>query len=113
MRWSSFAGWFRPAPRRRSHRRRLPARIWRPRLETLESRNLLTNFVVVLATDNGGAAGQKVTATSGDLRYCIEQADATHTATSDTITFSSTVSKNPQTITLNSTTGPLAATPIR
>jgi hypothetical protein len=62
---------------------------------------------VVLATDSGSPAGQKVTATSGDLRYCIEQADAAHSATSDTILFSPTLFATPQTITLNKANGPL------
>src|SRR5262252_6943368 len=73
-----------------ANRRRAPARSYRPRLELLETRELLSTFTIVLATDNGGPAGQKVTATTGDLRYCIEQADASHTATTDTIGFSST-----------------------
>src|SRR5262249_13590809 len=44
---------------------------------------------------------------TGDLRYCIEQADAVHSAATDTITFSATVFGTPQTITLKSSTGPL------
>src|SRR6516165_1309127 len=79
----------------------------RPRLEALETRQLLSTFTVVLATDNGGSAGQQVTATSGDLRYCIEQADAAHSATSDTINFSPTLFSTPQTITLKKANGPL------
>jgi len=84
--------------------RRGPARSYRPRLEALETRQLLSSFIVVLTTDNGGQTGQRVTATAGDLRYCIEQADALHSATTDTISFSPTVFGTPQTITLNSTT---------
>jgi hypothetical protein len=80
---------------------------YRPRLEALETRQLLSSFTVVLATDNGGSAGQQVTATSGDLRYCIEQADAAHSATSDTINFSPTLFATPQTITLKKANGPL------
>jgi hypothetical protein len=76
-------------------------------LEGLETRQLLSTFTVVLASDAGGAAGQKVTATTGDLRYCIEQADAAHTATADTIRFSASLFGTPQTIALNSGTGPL------
>jgi hypothetical protein len=74
-------------------------------LEALEGRELLSTFTVVLTTDSGGAGGQKVTATTGDLRYCIDQADATHAALTDTVHFSST--GTPQTITLNSANGPL------
>jgi hypothetical protein len=73
----------------------------------LEDRQLLTSFLVVLGTDNGGPSGQKVTATSGDLRYCVEQADAAHTATSDSIGFSSKLTNKPHTIILNSANGPL------
>ena len=87
--------------------RRGPARSYRPRLEALETRQLLSTFTVVLATDSGGPTGQRVTATTSDLRYCIEQADAAHSATSDTISFSSALFGTPQTITLNSATGPL------
>jgi hypothetical protein len=67
----------------------------------------LSTFTVVLATDNGGPAGQKVSATSGDLRFCIEQADAPHVAASDTINFSFDVGPvpTPQTITLKSANG--------
>ena len=88
-------------------RRRAPVRSYRPRLEALETRELLSTFTVVLATDSGGSSGQKVTATTGDLRYCIVQADAAHSATTDTINFSSTLFATPQTITLNSVTGSL------
>ncbi len=45
-------------------------------LEGLETYQLLSTFTVVLATDSGGPTGQEVTATTGDLRYCVEQADA-------------------------------------
>jgi hypothetical protein len=76
-------------------------------LEALESCQLLSTFTVVLATDNGGPTGQKVTATTGDLRYCIEQADAVHSAATDTINFSATLFGTPQTITLKSGSGPL------
>jgi hypothetical protein len=84
-----------------------PARRFRPRLEVLETRQLLSTFTVVLATDSGGPGGQKVTATSGDLRYCIAQADAAHSATSDTINFSPTLFATPHTITLNNANPPL------
>jgi hypothetical protein len=82
-------------------------RRYRPRLEALEERCQPTTFTVVLTTDAGGTGGQMVSATSGDLRYCISQADATHTATRDTIVFSRAVFGTPQTITLDSTLGPL------
>jgi hypothetical protein len=66
---------------------------------------------VVLATDTGGPGGTAVTATTGDLRYCIAQADANTGSTSNTIKFSSSVFNNPQTITLNSADGPLVLDP--
>jgi hypothetical protein len=80
---------------------------YRPCLEILETRQLLSTFSVVLATDSGGPGGQMVTPTSGDLRYCIGQADAAHSTASDTITFDPTLFATPQTITLNRGTGPL------
>src|ERR1700687_174745 len=83
------------------------ARTFRPRLEVLEDRQLLSTFTVVLATDNGGPGGQKVSATTGDLRYCVEQADAKHSATTDSIGFSSALTSSPTTITLSSANGPL------
>jgi hypothetical protein len=76
-------------------------------MEALEACQLLSTFTVVLSTDSGGPAGQKVTATTGDLRYCIEQADAAHAAATDAITFAATLFSTPQTITLNSLNGPL------
>ncbi len=88
-------------------RRHAPARSYRPRLEALETRELLSTFTVVLATDGGGGGGQRLTATTGDLRYCIAQADAAHAAITDTINFSPTLFASPQTITLNSGNGPL------
>jgi hypothetical protein len=102
MRWTRSLSWLRSAAHRHA-----PAVRYRPRLEALESRQLLSHFTVVLATDNGGPAGQMVTATTGDLRYCIEQADAAHVALTDTISFSSTLFATPQTITLNRSTGTL------
>src|SRR5262249_51525024 len=91
----------------RANRGRGSTRSFRPRLEALEIREVLSTFTVVLATDSGGPAGQKVTATTGDLRYCIEQADAAHLALTDTINFSPTLFATPQTITLKSANGAL------
>jgi hypothetical protein len=90
-----------------ANRRHAPTRSFRPRLEALETREVLSTFTVVLATDAGGLGGQKVTATTGDLRYCIAQADAAHAALTDTIQFSPTLFATPQTITLKSSNGPL------
>jgi hypothetical protein len=96
---SRFLSRFFPAPRRT--RRRRPAPGYRPQLEVLEARRLLAHFTVVLATDTGVPFGQKVTATSGDLRYCINQANAAHAAGTDTITFAPKVFAAFPTITLN------------
>jgi len=76
----------------------------------LETRQLLSTFTVVLNTDDGATvAGVGLTATSGDLRYCIDQVDSAHTAKTDTITFSPKLFATPQTITLdlNTALGPL------
>ena len=64
-------------------------RFTRPRLEVLEDRTLLTahTYLVNLNGDNGGPSGTMVTQFSGDLRYCITQADLPQNAGS-TITFS-------------------------
>src|SRR5262249_28760872 len=75
-----------------------PARRFRPRLEALEDRHLLPTSRVVLARDKGGPSGKMVTAPPGDLRYCVQQADAAHTATSDSIGFSSALTSSPTTI---------------
>jgi predicted outer membrane repeat protein len=98
--------WYSPRAAR-ANRRRTPTRSFRPHLEALETLQLLSTFTVVLPTDSGGPAGQKVTATSGDLRFCIEQADAAHAALTDTIVFSPFVFATPQTIVLKSANGPL------
>jgi predicted outer membrane repeat protein len=77
-------------------------------VEGLETRQLLSTFSVVLATDSGGSSsGQGVTATSGDLRWCINQADHQPTGTADTITFDPTLFATPQTITLDTAKGTL------
>jgi hypothetical protein len=56
-------------------------RFFRPRLEVLEDRTLLTAYMVTLATDNNsGGNGQQdpnpKNLDSGDLRWCLNQADA-------------------------------------
>ncbi len=109
MRWSHLLSSFGHARRRLRvcHPATRSAVSFRPQLEVLEDRHLLSTFTVVLATDNGGPSGQKVSATTGDLRYCVEQADAAHTATTDSIGFSSKLTTTPHTITLNSANGPL------
>jgi hypothetical protein len=63
----------RPAP---SIRRR--SRFFRPRLEILEGRTLLSTYTVDALTDTGSGSGL-----TGDLRYCITKA----TSGQDTITF--------------------------
>ena len=71
------------------HRRRR-----RPVLEVLEGRALLATFTVNSLGDAGSGSGD-----SGDLRYCINQANANDQA--NTIVFDSTVFSTPQTITLS------------
>ena len=65
----------------------------RPTLEVLEGRALLSTFTVNSLGDAGSGSGD-----SGDLRYCINQANANDQA--NTIVFDSTVFSTPQTITL-------------
>jgi hypothetical protein len=90
--------------------RRAPARKYRPRVEGLETRQLLSTFSVVLATDNGPTSqGQGVTQTSGDLRYCLGAAG--HGTTADTVVFDPTLFATPQTITLNPQLGTLMLSP--
>jgi hypothetical protein len=77
-------------------RRRRGRRAWR--VEALEERTLLSTWTVNSLGDTGAGTGQ-----SGDLRYCITQADAT--TGDNTINFSVT-----GTITLNSILPPLSNT---
>ncbi len=67
----------------------------RPDLEVLEGRALLSTFTVNSLGDVGSGSGD-----SGDLRYCINQANADDQA--NTIVFDSTMFGTPQTITLSS-----------
>ena len=64
--------------------------------EVLEDRNLLSTYTVNSLTDTGTGSGL-----TGDLRYCINQANANDQANS--IVFDSTVFSTPQTITLSGT----------
>ena len=66
----------------------------RPTLEVLEVRALLSTFTVNSLGDAGSGS-----ADAGDLRYCINQANADDQA--NTIVFDSTVFGTPQTITLS------------
>ena len=65
----------------------------RPALEALESRVLLSTFTVKSIADTGSGSND-----TGDLRYCITQANANNQA--NTIVFDSNVFSFPQTITL-------------
>jgi len=95
MHWTRFLSWLSSKPSRRVH----CAKRFRPRLEGLEDRQLLTTYT--LNSISGPGIGN-----SGDLAYCIQQADAMHNAThpaaSDTIVFSKLFAK-PQIIDLTST----------
>jgi hypothetical protein len=75
--------------------RRLRRR-YRPSLEILEDRTLLSNYTVNSLGDAGTGTGN-----SGDLRFCINQANSNSQA--NTIAFDSTVFATPQTITLGGT----------
>ncbi len=66
----------------------------RPALEVLEGRALLATFTVNSLGDAGSGSGD-----AGDLRYCINQANADDQA--NTIVFDSTMFGTPQTITLS------------
>ncbi len=66
----------------------------RPVLEVLEGRVVLSTFTVNSVGDGGIGSGDE-----GDLRYCINQANADDQA--NTIVFDSIVFGTPQTITLN------------
>ncbi len=68
----------RPWKRRPAPSFRLRSRSIHPRLEILEDRTLLSNYVVDSLTDTGAGSGL-----TGDLRYCITHA----TSGGDTITF--------------------------
>jgi hypothetical protein len=74
------------------------------------TRQVPSTVTVAPATDDGGANGRngpQVGATSGDLRWCVAPATATHAATPETINFDPTVVAGPQTITLDPAPGPL------
>src|SRR5262249_736265 len=66
----------------------------RPPPESLEPRVVLSTFTVNSTGDSGTGSGN-----TGDLRYCITQANADKQA--NTIVFDSTVFKTPQTIKLS------------
>jgi hypothetical protein len=107
--WSRFLRrWIlsRRAAGTRTSSKRLPRVCIRPRLEALEDRTLLSNYVVNRADDalnaNGSAVGS---GTSGTLRYCIDKAD---TDPGSTITFDSTVFPNTSSTTIQLSNGELA-----
>ena len=75
----------------------------RPVLEVLEGRVVLATFTVNSLGDAGSGSNG-----SGDVRYCINQANANDEA--NTIVFDSTVFSTPQTITLSGSPLELAGT---
>jgi hypothetical protein len=98
-------------PRRPRPSSRVPLRRrCRPGLEGPETRQVPSTVTVAPATDDGGANGRngpQVGATSGDLRWCVAPATATHSATPETINFDPTVFAGPRTITLDPAPGTL------
>ena len=70
-------------------------RRFRPTIEILEERTLLSNYAVTALTDTDTGSGNQ-----GDLRYCIDHANFNPGA--NTITFDPTVFATHQTITLGS-----------
>ena len=73
-------------------------RSMRPTVMALEDRRLLATFTVNLTTDTAPTTGGSGSGNSGDLRYCITQADGNNQA--NTIVFDSTVFGTAQTINL-------------
>ena len=99
-----------PGHSRKSSASRRAHRLWV--LEGLEDRRLLaaTIYTVKLTTDNGPtAAGQSTGTDTGDLRYCITQANANPNKDGSQIQFDPEVfdSSTPQTITLSASFGTL------
>src|SRR5579871_2080886 len=74
------------------------------RVSELEDRLTPNSYTVNATTDTGSGSG-----TTGDLRYCITQANA-NTSSADTITFDPTVFATAQTITLTSSLPALSTT---
>ncbi len=79
----------RPSPALRTKSASSRIRV-RPQLEGLEDRTLLNAYVVNVLGDNGGVAGVQSGPFSGNLRWCINQADLPANNGS-TITFDPTV----------------------
>jgi hypothetical protein len=81
----------RQATATRKASKRLPRASVRPGLETLEDRTLLSGnpYVVDLAGDAGAADPKDPTGLSGDIRYCVTQANL---FPGSTITFASSLS---------------------
>ncbi len=72
------------------------------RLEALEIRRLLTGVPTTYTVDLTSDTGASTSSVAGDLRYCIEQANANSNTAGSVIDFSPTVFAAQQTITLNS-----------
>jgi hypothetical protein len=70
----------------------------RPALKILEPRVVLCTFTIDLTTDTAPTTGGSGAGLTGDLRYCVDQADANNQE--NTIGFDSTVFGTHRTITL-------------
>jgi len=71
-------------------RRRAPAtasRSYRPVLEALEDRTLLTLYLVNALTDSSPATGGAGSGTVGDLRYALTHANSNGSSSNNTIEF--------------------------
>ncbi len=81
--------WLESLVRSWSPKRRPVRRHTRPWLEALESRVTPTAYTVTIAGDTASGSGGEGSGTSGDLRFCLNQAGADQKA--DTITFASSL----------------------
>src|SRR5580698_9409095 len=79
--------WLSRSSHRSNQKRRLMAPGCRPSMEELEARLAPALFIVNALTDAASGTGGSGTGNSGDLRYCIPQANALGATSTNTITF--------------------------